>query len=312
MTSDRLGALLHDLPVPQSEPALERTVTAARERVAARRRTRRRTFVTGLVLLAGAAVASPVGQAAIQGVGELVGLVGDPPSLAPQFKEKSRAMIVHTGHAPDGSGYEWVAGLSTGVGDFAQSQFSPAQLCLGLDWPGHSKRSRHFGCSPPGDDRGSFGLHPVQAKEEKVDRPDLMVSGETAAEVHDVRVLYTDASGEQRELPTDFKRIDGELLERTGGKRPFGVYIAFLTAEQAARDGLPERIDVSPSFRADRALPPVKEPRECRNEPDPRPAPFEVVMRNRDGEVVENLLTTYVRLPSAACNKAWQEQDERP
>jgi hypothetical protein len=312
MTSDRLGALLCDLPVPQSEPALERTVAAARERVAARRRTRRRTIATGLVILAAATVASPVGQAAIQGVGELVGLVGDPPSLKPQFKEKSQAMIVHTGHAPDGSGYEWVAGLSTGVGEFEQSQFSPAQLCLGIDWPGHPTRARHFGCSSPGDDRGSMGLHPVQAKDEKVDRPDLMMSGETEAKAHDVRVLYTDPAGEQRELPTDFKRIDGELLERAGGKRPFGVYIAFFTAEQAARDGLPERIDVSFGSRADRALPPVKEPPECRDEPDPRPAPFEVVIYDRDGKVLEHLLTTYVRLPSAACNRAWQEQDQRP
>jgi hypothetical protein len=311
MSQDRLSALLWDHPVPPSERALERTVAAARQRVTGRRRTRRRAIATGLVLLVGAAVATPVGQAGLQSVGELVGLVGDRPTLKPQFEEQSRAMIIHTGRGPDGSGYEWVAGRSSRVhGGLPETEI---MLCLGLDWPGHPARRRDLTCSPPGDDRWSFGLFPVQAKDENVPRADLMITGETEARAHDVRVLYTDPEGVQRALPTDFERIDGELLERSGGKRPFGVYMAFLTAEQAARDGLPERIDVAPSTRADRAMPPpTNVPEECRNEPEPKPAPFEVVMYDREGEAFENLLTTHVRLASAACDDAWREQAQQP
>jgi hypothetical protein len=83
--SDHLGQRLAELPVPPSADARERTVAAARAATpAAARPRRRRALLAGAVCVLGLSFLTPPGQAAIEKVGELVGIgdVGDEPTLA--------------------------------------------------------------------------------------------------------------------------------------------------------------------------------------------------------------------------------------
>jgi hypothetical protein len=260
MTADRLGEQLRELPTPPSTEACERTVARARaeaprlDRGAGSLRLARPLLgLASAALLIGVLLLTPPGKAASAWVGELVGIgdVGGAPTREHRtFGERGSAVVIDNGRAPDGSRYEWVAyrcevdlrdeGLPThfrGIG-------------LALEWPGVKGPEGGGVCEEatggPGREKAfrEHGVHILPSQFKGVDEPDLVISGAVGPTVHRVRIVYTDGSGEQQDLPVNFARVTGKLRRLTGRREALGTFTAFVPGAQAARDELASRLDL--------------------------------------------------------------------
>jgi len=294
--SDHLGGLLAELPVPASAEARERTVTAARAATPAapalRPRRRRGAIAAAAAIALGLALVSPPGQAAIEKVGELVGIgaVGEPPTLGP-----GAGVIVDNGRAPDGSGYEWNA-YPGGVGG--------SESCIRLDWPARGGPTGGSSCSSFPDSskspwgRNYFSSYLIQ----RLGSGDVLLFGVTTREPHSMRITFTTAGGAEQQLPVDFARVEGERLERVKAPAPFGVFTAFVPAPLARSGGLDRyrnlgliaAVTPGPPLEHDPSQPP-----ECSYEPPP--GPFEYRFYDRAGKLLDRVPTIISRIAPAGC-----------
>jgi hypothetical protein len=267
--------------VPASAEARERTVAAARAATPPRRRPRRRFLAAGTACVLGLALASPPGQAAIEQVGELVGIgeVGDPPTLGPE-----RGTIVDNGRAPDGTGYEW------NVYPSADGR------CLRLDWPGRGEIMGGTSCAPFPDStalrQGDYiSSHDVR----RLPSGDVIVYGTTRRGPRSLEIVYTDADGARAPLAVDFALIEGGPA--------IGVFTAFVPAEQARRDRLTERFrDLSlifPKYLGPEPTPDPSQPPECFYVAPP--GPFEFRFRDANGELLATVPTIVGRFAPPGC-----------
>jgi hypothetical protein len=260
VTPDQLDRRLRELPVPDSRSALAQAVKEARAEVSGRpasapARTiwwRRLPALAAVALALVAALLTPPGRAASAWVGDLVGIgeVGGKPSgNGGAFRTPGSGIVVNNGRAPDGTRYEWVAyrckvDLSE---EGVDNRFSG--VGLSLDWPGQGADASGGSCEEGAGDLShgvfqSHGVHIVPSQAKGVAKPDLVISGSTGPEVHDVDVLYTASDGEQRELPVDFMRAEGKLRRLASRAVPLGTFVAFLPGDVAARDEVQSRLDL--------------------------------------------------------------------
>jgi hypothetical protein len=261
MTPDRLEKMLGDLPAPPSPEARERTVAAARAEVAGRdgplpsaRSSARRVLTVALAAaLLGIVLLTPPGRSASAWVGELVGIgeVGGKPTLEDHgFEWTSRGVVIANGRAPDGTRYEWVIyDCKVDMRDEGMPN-SFEGFGTALEWPDAKGREGGGGCEEgtgqPAREHHLNNMHvqilPSQFK--GVAEPHLSVSGSTGAQVHRVRVVYTDTTGAEHDLDVDFERVPQELRERVGRNAPAGTFVAFVPGEWAARDDVQARLDL--------------------------------------------------------------------
>ncbi len=314
MSKDRLGERLRKIEIPQATDAREGAVAEARAEVSSRGETapvrgegRRRALALGAAaLLALVVLLTPPGRAASAWVGELVGIGevgGEPTNANRTFGVEGSAVVIDNGTGPGGSRYEWVAyecevdlrdeGSDTKFGGIGVS----------LEWPEVKGYGGGGGCEelqgrprPPGDSIGSHGAHILPAEFKGVDEPTVMVSGQTGANVHDVKVLYQEPDGTRRELPVDFARVDGQLRELANRPEAMGTFVAFLPGDVAARDEVEQRLDLralldtgklrlGPVARREREL--VQAARERCEQFEPNPADFAM---DSDRAAVERMM----------------------
>ena len=321
--TDHLGQMLAELPVPDSARARERTVAAARAATPATARPRRRrsAIAAGIAVLIGLSLVTPPGQAAIEKVGELIGIgdVGDPPTMPMAGRDPDQGFIVANGYAPDGTGYEWTAYRAGDMFSVAGQDHPVDAFCVGFEWPGAPGRGGGACSTEPETSRSPYGpsylssynIRWLQSRSEGVRRRDVMVEGVTTREPHDVRILYTDLQGGSHELPVEFTRVDGDLLERAGGERPFGVFTAFISDEQAHRDKLSSRFrDISLILPAPPASyeQPDWTPAACRSELEY--GPFEYRFYDRAGTLLDRVRTIVGRRAPQACVAAMEKLEE--
>jgi hypothetical protein len=325
MSRDRLGGLLSELPVPTSAPARERAVAAARREIESTaparphrpdpyRRNMAFVLAACLACLVGVSLLTPPGQAAIDRVGRLLGIgqVGGAPTLEPRLQPRNRPVVVDNGRAPDGTRYEWSAyrgGQLHEGGPIVRA----GQFCVGFDWPAVPARGRPLYCSAESGrltpsvgariaDGFSIGYVQAQAERER----DVLLMGTTRPDVHRLRILYRDRGGRRHELAVDFARIDGALLQRAGAKRPFGVFVAFMTAQQTAHVRLPKSLGaiVFAARRPPASAYPKGWPKACTDIPPPPAAPFELIAYDATGRRLARARTVVSHRPPAACVRA--------
>lgn len=268
----RLGELLSAAEVPESAVALEATVaiaqatlaagpaSSAREAVEAPRerpRGRRRgSFaLAGLAALLGIALLTPPGQAALSGAADLIGKIGGTPtpkddrglsSTVPPGQPGS-PVVVDNGEAPDGSRYEWVAfrrteGFPPRVAPRLKKR-TMETFCVTFGWADAPRRKSTGGCTSLG------GWSPgVIHMTGRLIRPaadsgqrDYMLVGDVDPRVGGVRMVYRRPDGARYEMPVDLGRVDGKLLRRVRGDKPFTTLTAFIPGDLVAADRLDER-----------------------------------------------------------------------
>lgn len=269
--SGRLGELLNAVEVPGSAVAREATIASARALLATdpaptadgaeepsegTRGRRRRSFVlAGVAALLGVTLLTPPGQAALSGAANLIGEIGGTPtpkddrglsSTVPPGQPGS-PVVVDNGEAPDGSRYEWVAfrrteRLRLGVAPRLKTR-TMETFCVTFGWADVPRRKSTGGCTSLG------GWSPgVIHMSGRLIRPaadsgqrDYMVVGDVDPRVGRVRMVYRRPGGERYEMPVDLGRVDGELLRRVRGDKPFTVFTAFVPGDLVAADRLDER-----------------------------------------------------------------------
>ena len=252
--------------MPASAEARERGVTAARAATPAapalRPRRRRGAIAAAAAIALGLALTSPPGQAAIERVGELVGIgaVGEPPTLGP-----AGGVIVDNGRAPDGSGYEWNA---------YPGRVGGGESCIRLDRPAQRLQTGGVSCSSfPDSSTSRWGRNHLSSYEvRRLESGDVMLTGVTTRAPHSMRNVFTTADGRSQQLPVDFARVEGERLEVANAPAPFGVFTAFVPASLARSGGLDRFRDLG-LIAAVTPGPPVEhdpsQPPECRYEAPP-------------------------------------------
>jgi hypothetical protein len=199
-------------------------------------------------------------------------------------EEKTKPVVVDRGTALDGSRYEHVVFAQrfqwkyhVGKGPKRQlRRFDFTGLCKALRWPGRPKRGGGYICEGPGPRENhapapafsGVGARFVQPGRtgEGVAEPDVVIAGQTAANVARIEVSYRDRAGNERSLPVHFARVSarrqralvaklgkrgkgkrGDKAKRRAAKRSalgyeaYGVFTAFLPGADAARDELAAR-----------------------------------------------------------------------
>jgi hypothetical protein len=227
-------------------------------------------------------------------------------------------VIVDNGHAPDGTGYEWTAYRADNRYEIDGKDVRVDEFCVGFDWPDVAARGRPAGCSSVDDSPddpsdieylAAWSNQWLQDRAEGVRRRDVMLWGMTTHEPRDVRIRYTDAQGRGHDVPVDFRRVQGELLRRAGGARPFGVFVGFIGAEQAARDLRSRYPDLS--LIVPRAPGPLQAewlPEVCKSDADH--GPFEYRFYGSDGKLLDRVRTIVLHPASQPCIDAMQELDD--
>ena len=266
---------------------------------------RRRTVRRVLVLSALAdVVLSPAGQAAVEGVRGLVGEVGGQSTLAPPKPgNPTDPIVIHTGRGPHEERFEWVAYHAD---DLTPAQGSP-MFCVGLDWPGVDIEERtSFGCEgrrseaerrAPSSGFSGIGFEQLPSGAPRRDH-DIVLFGRTREDVFGVRAWLTDAHGVEHELPVDFKRIEGDLLERVGGYHPFGVLVAVIDGRIAPPVSELKSLGVRPNQMPDDVTWPPGYPERCKQPPPPGPVKFALV---RTGGRHEEISTMGSRSAPPGC-----------
>lgn len=267
----RLGELLDAAEVPESAATREATVAAARAALPAGPvssavagsgsphvwlpRRRGSLALVAVAAMLGVALLTAPGQAALSAAADLVGKIGGTPvsdgdagleSTAPPG-EPGSPLVVDNGEAPDGSRYEWVAyrrteGLAPGVAP-REKRRTMDTFCVRFAWADAPRRKSTGGCSSLGS--WSPGVVHVGGR---LIRPagdggqrDYMVAGGVDPRIGRVRMVYRRPGGDRYEMPVDLGRVDGKLLRRVGGDKPFTVLTAFIPGEMVATDRLDER-----------------------------------------------------------------------
>jgi hypothetical protein len=268
MSANRLGELMRSVAVPDATDARERTVTAARAAAppgspALVRRRRGRLAVMSwrrgasssapraIALACAAALVAgtlltPPGRAALSEAAELLGQIGGAPTveddrglepaLAPG--EAGGPTVVDNGRAPDGSRYEWVAYQS-------HEQGLGKVFCVTFGWADAPRREGTGGCASsggwsPGVVKG-FGGRLIRPPGTTSDERAYMLLGSLSPRVHRLRILYRHPDGSRHDLPVDVGRVEGPLLRKAGGTRPFVTFVAFIPGETVRAHRLDER-----------------------------------------------------------------------
>jgi RNA polymerase sigma-70 factor, ECF subfamily len=190
------------------------------------------------------AMLTPPGRAALNGAADLIGQIGGTPtpkddrglnSTVPPGRPGS-PVVVDNGEAPDGSRYEWVA--------YRRHERGLGQtFCVTFGWAGVPRRTGTGGCGSLGSwSPGVVGLggRLIRPAEDGGAR-DYMVKGGVDHRAGRVRMIYRRPRGGRYEMPVDIGQVEGKLLERAGGDKPFTVLTAFVPAELVAEDRLDER-----------------------------------------------------------------------
>jgi hypothetical protein len=290
------------------EPLWERVVTLP-ARLSRPRRSQRSAALACTACLIAGGLLTPPGRAAIDRAGELAG-IGEKPTLTSRGGPNpptNTPLVVDNGHAPDRTRYEWVAYRA----NIDESDARSNGFCLGFEWPGAPTRETTGSCDGPGHQPGpsildSFGADYLPRQDGRAHDRHLILTGRIGPQAHRLRVLYTDARGQRHELPVDFARVDGALLERVGGRQPFAVFVAFLTSDQISRDRLSDRLNPrllappapsqpAPDTRS--ASKPNGLPKRCH----PRRGPFELVAYDAHGQIIETLRPIIIQIAPAGC-----------
>jgi hypothetical protein len=271
----RLGELLKVAEIPESAAAQEATVAAARAALptdpasvassvadapdTSRKRPRGRhrgTFaLAGVTVLLGAALLTPAGQAALGDAADLIGQIGGEPasdgdagleSTVPPGQPGSPT-VVDNGKAPDGSRYEWVAyrrteELPPGVAPQSKRRAMDT-FCVRFAWADAPRRESTGGCGSLGGwSPGVIHMTGRLARlAEAGGQRDYMMIGDVDPRVGRLEMVYRRPGGGRVELPVDLGRVDGKLLRRAGGDKPFTVLTAFIPGELVDADRLDDR-----------------------------------------------------------------------
>jgi hypothetical protein len=253
----RLGDILLDLPVPESDEARERAVALAPSavgppdlgappRFAIWRRVPASVGVA-LLLVALFLAATPPGRSAVSWAGELVGIgeVGGPPTLDQDGRAApyGEAIVFETGTAPNGEQFEIVAYQTRGL-DSAGLSIEPEvkaelsrAICVSLQFPVSNRRHGEI-CYTGRPTEREVRVGVISASP---DVPFLIVQGEANARTSAVEVIYRGPEGEELTVPATVVQVSGELGERIGVNEvsePTAFFWAFLPMiEGLARGG---------------------------------------------------------------------------
>jgi len=287
--------------------------------------------LAGVTALLAIALLTPPGRAALSDAAALLGEIGGSPasdgdegleSTVPPG-EPGAPTVVDNGEAPDGSRYEWVAyrreeRLSPRVGARGKAR-SMDMFCVRFAWADAPRRQGSGGCGSVGGWwPGLVGLsgrlvRPTEAGGTH-DRDYLMI-GRVDPRVGRLRIVYRRHGGDRREVPVDLARVDGDLLRRAGGGRPFAVFTAFIPSALIREDRLGQRHRlmslsvVDPTFRM--PLPYSAAYKRCVR----RHGGFfdrgwvDLIAYDRGGERVATLPTRTARPKPAACEGIEQIPD---
>ena len=189
------------------------------------------------------ALLTPPGRAALSEAADLIGEIGGTPtpkddrglnSTVPPGQPGS-PVVVDNGEAPDGSRCEWVAyrRYERGLGQ---------TFCVTFGWAGVPRRTGTGGCGSLGSwSPGVVSLAGRLIRPSGGGARDYMVKGSVDHRAGRVRMIYRRPDGGRYEMPVDLGRVEGKLLRRAGGEKPFTVLTAFIPAELVAADRLDER-----------------------------------------------------------------------
>lgn len=134
-------------------------------------------------------------------------------------------IVVDSGRAPDGSRYQHV--LYGGKFDYTVDgrPISFRGWCKAFVWPGLIKGGPGGSCEGRGKPAYDSPIRGVDFRfvqypqlGNQVAQPDVVVAGTTNSKTAAVKVFYTDAAGNERELPVDFARLDGVRLKASAAK----------------------------------------------------------------------------------------------
>lgn len=250
-----LRLALEAMAPPATAGARERVIAAMADAVGAPPRPRpwRSKLRWALAALAALLFAvSPPGQAVAEKLGELVGIgdestVTEPnlrdPRLTGQQDRIGPAIVTATGTVPGTDvSFEivgWAARAKTSA--FSGAEPGATQTCLGTVWPEVGEQWTGKWCQ--GDDGServpypfhTFGGGSTLPANYGPNAPYEFI-GVTRPEVARVGLTYRDADGNLQEGPVTLGILDGKLLEKTGGNRPFGFFEAFVPYDGLPRD----------------------------------------------------------------------------
>lgn len=255
MTEDH-RSMLQGIESPDPPAGL---IDAARSRAArmatsgSGRRSRRVAAVTlGIALLTGV-LFSPPGQAATDWAADLAGFGGEP-TVEPKHAVPGSAVVVASGKlsdgptaspdAPDGTVASGKLSDGTPYEVVAKRIEEPAARCIHVGWPETPNAEQDSWCAGERNRSGAFaestyGLWSPPGAGPRSPALFLGITGNP--DVESVRVLAREASGgepkangTEREIPSTFVRIEGELRDRVGAEEPFGVWVGQLSEDLIA------------------------------------------------------------------------------
>ena len=189
--------------------------------------------------LLGASLLTSPGRSASGAVGEWLGLAepGDRPTVdVPRSRgglgtEPTGAVVIASGRAPDGTGYEFVV-ESVAEPSRSDPHGDGVQRCVNIEWPDApvGQISPQFGCYPTLPPAGidDSVVKWQGALFDPTYTSHVQIAGLARSDVSDIRILYRDEHGARRDALVDLARVSGPLRERVGADGPFDVFIAFL------------------------------------------------------------------------------------
>lgn len=263
-----------------AEAARERTVAAAIAQMpreaspppVRRLAGHRRLAVAAAAIIAGLFLAlTPPGRDAVTWAAELVG-IGEPSSVQepdlrdPRLSEiQTRvgdALVANSGQLLSGERFEIVAWAAverelrnapvpidprTGKPVDVPREHGAGEVvsCLGVVYPEVGKQETGKWCLDNALDSPIhvFGMGPDRNLPSYGPDAPYVVIGVTEPDVASVEVTYEGAEGKGVSDQAVLGRLDGELLERVGGGRPFGFFVASIPYDGAEKVGFGELPD---------------------------------------------------------------------
>jgi hypothetical protein len=258
--TDAVERRISELRDRPSVPVPEPLISAARAKAGGLRSRRTRALRTRVAIAMAVALGilamsfTPPGRAATGWIADLAG-VGEPPTLRQVGSVEGSATVLASGRLSDGTPYEFVA-KAINAETFAEAATNsdekekamldrpgfrniPEMLCFQVDWPGTKPTGEGGACTT--SHRTDEGNKPIletsglwRAPGAEHSSPAIFMGIADDQRVARVRVIQVDRDGSQTELPSQLLTVEGETLQRTGGRYPVAAFFAPLDEDVVA------------------------------------------------------------------------------
>jgi hypothetical protein len=146
----------------------------------------------------------------------------------PTDSDPGEVVVMATGRAPEGAGYEWF------VGPTKSEDGEVVGVCTTLWWPRYEQVGAHGSCGPQVPPETAYGR---RRPEEVMAKPygfldaevpateHFMLSGYARPRVEHVRVVW---DGGRQEAPVELFSVTSAKAKRMGAAGPFGYWVTFV------------------------------------------------------------------------------------